>query len=193
MNKPLIILSPTEIEIAPFREFCISDVIVEISGIGAAETAARTASVIAKHDPRMIILAGIAGAYPEAGLSVGSSVVVDCERIADMGAFHEDGFRHNFEKEYGCSYAQSVFGFTKVGSNSVSACAAPFVGGSDRYRIENMEGAAFFAVCMALNVPFLELRTISNEVSCVRNGWDIPLATTQLSESLIKLIDEINA
>lgn len=192
MSRPILILSPTEMEIAAFAEQA-SDCVVEICGIGMAETAASCAAAIAAHDPRMVILAGIAGTYADSEMTIGESMLVDRERIADMGAFGNGVFNEKFAKEYLCPYAESIKGFVKVGSNSVSACAAPYVCGSQTYKIENMEGAAFFALCSALGVPFLELRTISNSVGAPYLEWNIPLATTNLCKSLNRLLREIEA
>lgn len=209
MSRPILILSPTELEISHFRHNAVAGCVVETCGIGAAEAAAATASAIMTHKPRIVILTGIAGAYSGSGLTLGEAVLVDRERIADMGAFRAEGFKPMFAKEYTCpylipqpngtSYGNDVFRkfafahLIKVGSNSVSACAAPYVHHSEHYKIENMEGAAFFAVCTALGTPFIELRTISNSVGAPPSEWKIPLAAEQLSENLIRIINEINS
>ncbi len=54
--------------------------------------------------------------------------------------------------------------------------------------IENMEGAAFFEVCRAEGVPFLELRAISNRVGDARAAWRIPDALTSLASALTSLL-----
>jgi len=51
--------------------------------------------------------------------------------------------------------------------------------------IESMEGAAVFYVCLLEQVPFVEIRGISNYVT-VRDTdkWDIPAAIKNLAEEL---------
>ena len=52
-----------------------------------------------------------------------------------------------------------------------------------------MEGAAFFLACLLSEVPFLEIRSISNFVEPRnREAWDLPLAIDNLNVALIELI-----
>jgi futalosine hydrolase len=51
--------------------------------------------------------------------------------------------------------------------------------------IETMEGAAFFYVCLMENVPFAEIRSISNMVAPRdKSKWNIPLAIKNLSDKV---------
>lgn len=55
--------------------------------------------------------------------------------------------------------------------------------------IESMEGAAFFYVCILEEIPFIELRSVSNEVGeRDRTKWDIPLALSSLKNANTKLL-----
>ena len=58
--------------------------------------------------------------------------------------------------------------------------------------IETMEGAAIFYVCLLENIPFLQIRAISNYVE-ERNtaNWNIPLAIKNLNNKLIEIIEKI--
>lgn len=51
-------------------------------------------------------------------------------------------------------------------------------------QIENMEGAAFFDVCLREQIPFWELRAISNTVGEPFGQWNIPLATDALARAI---------
>ena len=56
-------------------------------------------------------------------------------------------------------------------------------------QIESMEGAAFFYVCLLEKVPFIELRSVSNEVGeRDRTKWDIPLAIESLKDGVKRLL-----
>ena len=74
-----------------------------------------------------------------------------------------------------------------VASNSVSGAASPHVDRSAA-QIENMEGAAFFDVCLREQIPFWELRTISNTVGEPFGQWNIPLATDALARAIGRLL-----
>lgn len=59
-------------------------------------------------------------------------------------------------------------------------------------QIESMEGAAFFYVCLLEKVPFVELRSVSNEVGERDRGkWNIPLALSALRESVKELLEAL--
>ena len=55
-----------------------------------------------------------------------------------------------------------------------------------------MEGAAFFYVCLCENIPFLQIRAISNYVE-QRNekNWNIPLAIKNLCLTLIDFFSNV--
>ena len=58
--------------------------------------------------------------------------------------------------------------------------------------IETMDGAAFFFVCLNDKIPFLQIRAISNfvEIRKIEN-WNIPLALSNLTSSVIAILDEL--
>jgi len=59
-------------------------------------------------------------------------------------------------------------------------------------QIESMEGAAFFYVCILEKIPFIEIRSVSNEVGeRDRSKWNIPLALDSLKEANKKLFESL--
>ena len=59
---------------------------------------------------------------------------------------------------------------------------------------ESMEGAALHYVCLMENVPFIQLRSISNYIG-ERNKkkWDMQDSINNLNNVLIKLVEKINS
>ena len=57
--------------------------------------------------------------------------------------------------------------------------------------IENMEGAAFFHVCREEQVPFLQLRAISNVVKPGHDDWNMTGSVQALTAGLHRLIDHL--
>ena len=56
---------------------------------------------------------------------------------------------------------------------------------------ENMEGAAAAHVCLLYGIPFLELRSISNQVEDRRlETWNLPLACARAQEAVLRLLLE---
>ena len=188
MYERVVVISPTREEIAPFAESGPGDgITVVVAGVGMAETAEAVRRVLAELSPSMIILAGIAGRYSGSTLKVGDATLVERERVADLGAVREDGFEPLFRKDYICPFAAGFDDFPKATANTVNAAGIYFAG-ETAADLENMEGAAFFAMCLGAGVPFLELRCISNTVGDAPAEWNIPLATANLAGALKRLL-----
>lgn len=186
-----VILVPTTLEMEKITRIIqpYSDVITEISGVGAIRTACKTAEVINRYSPAQIILAGIAGTYPDKGITKGECVIVNTEYTADAGSFSEGTFTPKFKERFSCPYCYDYSGRTDikslkiVASNSVNAAGFPYAE-TTFVQIENMEGAAFFNVCLEKKVRFLELRAISNTVGEDFSKWDITEATENLAKTV---------
>ena len=164
------ILFPTELEAAPFRALC-PDAAVEICGVGMAQTAVCVARLLGEGY-RKFLLAGIAGAYSEE-LAKGDVVAVCEERVAGIPA--------QFDRVYTASL--TLEGLREVRSNTVCRCGADALDAE----VENMEGAALFALCEEFGAECVEVRAISNYVGEAREGWTIPLALETLAQTLKNL------
>ena len=200
----LVVVFPTSTEAQFFSHLraATEQVIVEIGGVGLSAAAYSTTKIIAKHQPDWLIMAGIAGVYSHSAFAVGDVVLVSSECESDLGFFTPSGFTHladlklnmdfSIAKEYVCPHlpAESILPVAK--SNSMNAAMAPFVetAGID---IENMEGAAFFRVCLAEQQNFLEVRSISNLVKICDDEWDMEGSIRALTAGLHKVIDYLLA
>ena len=200
----IVVVFPTSTEAQFFSHLraATEQVIVEIGGVGLSAAAYSTTKIIAKHQPDWLIMAGIAGVYSHSAFAVGDVVLVSSECESDLGFFTPSGFTHladlnldmdfSIAKEYVCQHlpAESILPFAK--SNSMNAAMAPFVE-TARIDIENMEGAAFFRVCLAEQQNFLEVRSISNLVKIGDDEWDMEGSIRALTAGLHKVIDYLLA
>ena len=60
--------------------------------------------------------------------------------------------------------------------------------------VESMEGAAFHYVCLQQNIPFLQLRSISNKVGeRDKTKWKMKEAIENLNTELIIITEQINS
>jgi adenosylhomocysteine nucleosidase/futalosine hydrolase len=193
MSENIVVVVPTEEEAAHFEGVApVAGGRLVFGGVGAVETAATVARLL-REGARSLILAGIAGAYESSGLAVGQSAVVGTERTADMGTFREGRFAPLFGRGYRCPHVFDC-GMPVVESNSVSAAGSPYVSGGAfvaAAAIENMEGAAFFALCLDAGARFMELRTVSNMVGDPRDKWRFDLAAQALAQDLKTLLNAI--
>ncbi|MDR3245826.1 MAG: futalosine hydrolase [Prevotellaceae bacterium] len=186
------------------------NVTVAATGVGIASTAYNLAKLL--HDRYDFVLnIGIAGSFSDR-LNIGDVTAVYSETFGDFGVSFpcgmtkEIGFSTCFEANI---IPANMFPFTNgslisgeaekisrnlsvplakgVTNNTVSGENSLIKRMRDKFSpdIETMEGAAFFYVCLCENIPFVEIRSISNMVeSRNKSGWDIPLAIKNLSEKV---------
>lgn len=178
-----------------------------ITGVGAVQATYSLTRYLQHYRPDMCIQAGIAGSF-SGKRPVGEVCNVVEEVFADIGAESgANGFVDAFEmglietssppftdgrlinpEAGGMAFLPAVKGITV---NTVSGHPATIDKLRTRYapEVESMEGAAFFYTCLQENIPFLEVRSISNPVE-ERNpeNWDIPLALENLGKVLASMI-----
>ncbi len=172
-----IYLFPTELEAKCFRALCPNAEVV-ISGVGMVATAAAIASIdrrkhLLAND--VIVLAGIAGTYA-GGVAVGDVVEVTSEVCTDL----PERFRQTYHQKV---YHTSL---RRVCSNTVHACGCEPLNAD----IENMEGAALFAMSEVIGFRAVEIRAISNIVGDSFDKWAVDEAVMALAVELKKFDDE---
>lgn len=151
------------------------DLDIRICGIGAVECATEVARIL-RTERKPLLLCGIAGAYSNT-LAKGDVVAVTEERFAYLSS--------GYNRSYLASMV--VEDLPMVRSNTVSHCSQV----ADGAEIENMEGAALFAMAQAEGVRCGEIRAISNYVGEERSAWSIDLAIENLTETVLNLDLEI--
>lgn len=145
---------------------------VVISGVGEVATAATLARIVPKYGRDCCyVLGGIAGAYGDT-VAIGEVVEVVLERCAELP--------ERFIKEYANEPCTNL---RRVGSNTVSRGDRELRGAE----IENMEGAALFAMAEAMGFRAVEVRAISNRVGDSFNTWRVEEAVNNLANELKRL------
>lgn len=162
-------LFPTEMEAARLRELR-PDLDIRVCGVGAVECALSMRKIIDEADG--VLLCGIAGAYDHS-LQKGDVVAVVEEQFCRPSSGYSDSYRATM----------AVGELPQVRSNTVSHCAMD----ADGAAIENMEGAAVFALCNAYGVPCGEIRAISNYVGEERKEWAVERAIERLTTHLAEV------
>ena len=168
--KKIIFLFPTEFEASRLRALR-PDLDIRICGIGAVETATEVARIL-RTEREPLLLCGIAGAYDHS-LQKGDVVAVIEERFAYLST--------GYDRSYLATMV--VEDLPMVRSNTVSHCSMA----ADGAEIENMEGAALFALAQAEGVRCGEIRAISNYVGEERSEWNIDLALENLTNTILDL------
>ncbi len=165
-----IFLFATEGEAAQIRA-ARSDLDIRICGVGVVECALAMAKIIEERKPEAVVLCGIAGAYDKS-LKVGDVVSVVVENTASLPAV--------YRKSYSATLKLPL---PEVVSNTVMTVGAEASGA----QVENMEGAAIFALCNHYGVKCAQIRAISNYTDDSRSAWDIPTALDALAAAINRL------
>lgn len=182
--KKIAVIVPTRKESSLFSD----RLSVFHCGVGMAECGAETARIVAEEKPDLAILAGIAGTYTDE-LSIGETVAVRSETVADLGRLSAGGFTGLYQKRYATAVIPE--GYNAVDSNTVN-CAGALIEHPVRAAIENMEGAAFFAVCGRFGVQAMEIRTVSNRVGEKIDAESLSLAIENLAAETEKIVSKLS-
>ena len=191
-----LLLVPTELErrqLADQPRFG-TDAPCELCGFGPVAAAARAASLIARHQPARVILAGIAGTFDPTGLPVATAAVFPSVVMHGVGVGVASGFVSaaalGFQhwKGRGPENSDELRVDTPVppaAGQLLTCCTGSQSPEEARQRLEqypgavaeDMEGFAVALACRLAGVPLAIARGISNEVGD-RNfdHWQIPEA-----------------
>ncbi|WP_457570955.1 futalosine hydrolase [Desulfovulcanus sp.] len=184
------------------------DVAFLITGIGLLNASHKLSVCVTEHKITGVINIGIAGSFDLASLGLGDICVAKREVWPEFGLLTDDGILPrglgfaqasiNGKKiwdalELSPDQADKNMGlFLPISwPRVVSLTVAGVTGTQARARllkqkyqahIENMEGFALAYVCTLKQIPFIEVRTISNLVgSRDKKDWDINLALKRLN------------
>lgn len=207
----MLIITPTQKEKEPLTEFLHPGTVC-VCGIGRVNTASFLTEEIITRRPNGVLLVGCAGAYHGSGLSIGDIAVAQTEVSADEGVVEKTGFQSMEEIGIPLLIKQDIVYFNVFPANEFLAgrlltCAwaegltaekgrfitVSAVSGTKQradainQRIgalcENMEGAAAAHTCMKYDIPFAEIRGISN-LSGERKPFDLLAAMTAVGRVL---------
>ena len=182
-----------------------------ITGIGGIATTYSLTKSIQRKRPEYIIQAGIAGSFSNE-MPLGTTVCVREEIMGDLGAEENSGFTDVFDlglmKENDLPFTNKAlinpflterngFGLPVVRSISINEITTrkgriDLLQGKFSPDVESMEGAAFHYVCLRENIPFIQIRAISNYVGeRNKDKWRIGLAIENLNSALMNALRQL--
>ena len=178
------------------------------SGIGQLKTTYAIQKQIQTKRPDLVIQAGICGALTKN--DIGRVYLIGSERIADLGLMEKSGFTNIFEmglikdNEFPFkngklmnpySHLLEWAGLPLMNGVTVNEIKSFDFIGFQQYSgpvVESMEGAALHYVCLMENIPFLQIRSVSNIIGeRDKTQWKIKEALKRLNETLILLIQKL--
>lgn len=213
----LLLLAATPFEVAPttrWLEQQLPDqlkVDILITGIGSTATALALGKHLQQNHYQLVIQAGVAGCF-EAGRET-EVLVADRDRLGDLGVWEDGIFRDPFTMGLtspddplyrdGWLYNPYIDLLNLTGLPRVSAITVNQISTDLRqiewYKkqwsaiLESMEGAALHLACLQQQVPFLQIRSVSNQVGVRdKSRWQLAASIENLNKKLIELLQEVN-
>lgn len=205
----VLLVSATEFEIASyFKQKDTIDVL--LTGVGMPIALYHLQKKITENKYNLVIQVGLAGAFTTK-FELGETVFVKQDTFGDLGIEEKERFTPIFETDL---FNKNEFPFENgwlVNKNKILQQSTLEVvkavtinkvtdKGSIKQQlidsfnpdIETMEGAALHYVCLHQNIPFIQLRAISNYVGeRDKTKWKIDLAISNLHNELIKLLKQL--
>ena len=206
----ILVVAATQLEIEPFINLK-NNTEVLICGVGIPSTVYHLTKKLLQEKYDLVIQAGIAGTFSKK-LKKGEVVVVEQDAFGDIGVEEKGEFKTLFQLDFddknkfpfkngwlvntsemiNTTHLKKVNGVTvnKISDRKKQAKQLKEIFNAD---VESMEGAAFHFVCLQQNIPFLQLKSISNKVGeRDKSKWNMIEAIVNLNRELIDLIDLIN-
>jgi futalosine hydrolase len=214
----ILIAAATAYEIQPTIDFIDSlkfsgqknQLNLVITGIGGLATSYHLSRFIHEKKPDYCIQAGIAGSFDPA-IPTGAVVGVAEEIMGDLGVEESNEFKDVFDlglmdanelpfrekilknpaienTNYGLRLVRSI-GINEITTRKerIELLRKKFMP-----NIESMEGAAFHYVCLQQQIPFIQVRAISNYVGeRNKSNWKLNEAVGNLNEKIIEIISSL--
>jgi futalosine hydrolase len=213
MGKNILVVAATAKEINPFIELTrkgnFNNADILISGIGLAASTYHLAKQLALKKYDLVIQAGVGGCF-ELRIPLGSVVAVEQDTIADQSVVELERLKtlfdlnlvpqdqYPYKKGWLINPNKEVLKKTKlkivkgISVNQISTSKQMIKFYRDAFDpvTESMEGAALHYVCLMENIPFIQIRSISNYIG-ERNKqkWDMMDSIANLNDTLIKTIN----
>lgn len=211
----VLVIAATEKELAGIKENSFTRpsirVYTAVTGVGLLPSSYAIMQLIARLEPKIVIQVGIAGCF-DPTLVLGTAVTVRREIVADMGVYETNGYHDIFELglaeknippfEQGAIVNHhdnlieiaSLPEVSAVTVNEISSSPQKIALFTEKYKadIESMEGAALHYVCAMQEIPFIQIRGISNLVGeRDKTKWKIPASMLAATNACINLINKI--
>jgi futalosine hydrolase len=205
----ILVVAATTAEIQPFLDAGI-DIDTLITGVGAPASMYTLTNTLHKTKYDMVIQAGIAGTF-KTSFELGKTYAVASDVFADLAIIENRQLYTLFDKHFAdanqAPYSNGLLENTNVQQFQLKPARAITVNTvaddvtftnlfKQRFDadIESMEGAAFHYVCLQEQVPFLQIRSISNFVGeRTKTNWKTQEAIQHLNQTLFGIIEQLTA
>ncbi len=213
MGKNILVVAATAKEITPFIELTRAgssiNVDILISGIGLTASTYHISKQLALKKYELVIQAGVAGSF-DLSIGLGQVVAVKQDAIADQSVVeleklktlfdlslvpqdqypHKKGWLINPNNDVLKKTKLKIVKGVSVNQISTSKQMIKFYRNVFNPVTESMEGAALHYVCLMENVPFLQIRSISNYIGeRDKKKWNMMDSINNLNDALKRIIN----
>jgi futalosine hydrolase len=213
MGKNILVVAATAKEIDPFitltRTGQFTNVDILISGIGLAASTYHLSKQLALKKYDLVIQAGVAGSF-DLTISLGQVVAIKQDAIADQSVVELEKLKtlfdldlvpqdqYPYKKGWLINPNKEILKKTRlrivkaVSVNQISTSKEMIKFYRERFDpvAESMEGAALHYVCLMENIPFLQIRSISNYIGeRNRKNWNMMDSIVNLNQALASIIN----
>jgi futalosine hydrolase len=201
MSQRILLISATQQEILPYLQTGHHHDVL-ITGVGIPSTIFRLTRQLAHHHYDVVVQAGIAGAFEGSFAKPGHVVHVIKDAFGDLGAFDNGKLQdlQQLELNFDPLWLQSdnikselpeVKGIT-VQTMTTDKVILTALTNKWQPDVETMEGAAAAYVCQQKQIPFVQIRGISNTVGIRdKSLWHTGEAITNLNNALMSVIKKL--
>jgi futalosine hydrolase len=212
MGKNLLVAAATAKEIRPFidltRSGSFSNIDILVTGIGLTASTYHLSKQLALKKYELVIQAGVAGSF-DLNVGPGQVLAIKQDSIADQSVVELEKLKtvfdlnlvpqdqYPYKKGWLINPGREILKATKlkivkgVSVNQISTSKQMIKFYRDTFDpvTESMEGAALHYVCLMENIPFLQIRSISNYIG-ERNKkkWNMMDSIINLNDSLVRII-----
>jgi futalosine hydrolase len=215
----LLVVAATEGELKPFTDYLAhtsspskASVEVLFTGVGMVATTYALTKHLQSNGYDLVLQVGVGGSY-DRNIALGDVVFITSEQFGDLGAEDHDKYLDIFEMGLlnknsaphsdGRLLTPLLPVHDKISLPRVSGLTVNTVSGNERTikmrtekyagQVESMEGAAFHFVCLNENIPFAQVRAISNYVTPRdKSQWKMKEAVINLNNWLGEFIKNIS-
>ena len=213
MGKNILVVAATAKEIDPFitltRTGQFTNVDILISGIGLTASTYHLSEQLALKKYDLVIQAGVAGSF-DLTISPGQVVAIKQDAIADQSVVELEKLKtlfdldlvpqdqYPYKKGWLINPNKEILRKTKlrivkgVSVNQISTSKQMIEFYRQRFEpvTESMEGAALHYVCLMEDIPFLQIRSISNYIGeRNRKNWNMMDSIVNLNQALASIIN----
>jgi futalosine hydrolase len=181
------------------------------SGVGMMATTFSLTKLLLEEKPDLIIQMGIAGCFDNS-IALGKVFLIEKEITGDIGVEEnkkwKDIFNMKLEKSNYPPYEKKALinpnieklnllklkTVTGITVNEITTRKERIKQLIKKYDpvIETMEGAALHFVCREMNIPFLQIRAVSNYIGeRDKEKWKMKEAIDNLNQTILKYVDKL--